>query len=308
MILLAGSVAALGLAVFFVIRGVMEQHRALWQRRLNLPGEGEANTLAQMATASQPPSTWAGRMDQAFAGMIQRTGLGMTAEQALGIIALAGVGLAGLLVLWKGQLWLMGLGVSVGMLVPLVIFLFLQARWRRSLQDQVPDGFFLLSRSMRAGLSLEQSLGLVGEEGHQPLAGEFRRCSEQVKLGLPIPTALQLMADRVRLPDLNVFVSLASLHRSTGGNLALLLDRAAAGARDRNQFRGYFRAATALGRITAIFIGAAAPVLLLIYLIWQPDYLAKFTQNSGGLSALGLALVLEVVGCTWLYLLLRNDY
>ena len=38
-----------------------------------------------------------------------------------------------------------------------------QARWRRRIQSLLPDTFFLVARSLRAGLSLEQALETVAE-------------------------------------------------------------------------------------------------------------------------------------------------
>jgi tight adherence protein B len=148
----------------------------------------------------------------------------------------------------------------------------------------------------------------MGDQGVKPLADEFKKVSEQARLGLNITVALQRMAERVRLTDLNIFVSVVTLHRQVGGNLALLLDRVAAHTRDRNLFRGQFQAATALGRATGVFISAAAPALLLVYGVLQPDYLLKFAQNPSGLIALAVAGLLQIIGALWIFYLLRVDY
>ena len=88
----------------------------------------------------------------------------------------------------------------------------------------------------------------------------------------------------------------------------MLLDRLAAGVRDRNQFRGYVKSSTSVSRITAIFIGAAQPALMIVYLAWQPDLFMRFFESSAGWSAFGLSILLEIVGVIWLSLLLRVDY
>ena len=159
-----------------------------------------------------------------------------------------------------------------------------------------------------AGLSLEQAIALTGDQGAQPLADEFRRCAAQLRLGLAIPSALQLVAKRIQMLDFNVFVTTVTLHYTMGGNLALLLDRLAASTRDRNHFRGYFRTATAMARVTAIFIGIVSPVLLLIYAIFQPDHIKAFYESPNGWVAMGVAAVLQVIGIVWLYRLLRVEY
>jgi tight adherence protein B len=305
--LLAAAVLAIALALLLIFRDMWDRRQAYWERRWEKPEDDQTgNTLAKLA--ARKPANWSGRLDEAFQKMIERTGLPLTPQQALGAMLLTGAAIATGLILWREDYYLGAAGLVLGFLLPLIYFLVMQSRWRQRLQDQLPDAFFLLARSMRAGLSLEQALSLVGEQGVKPLANEFRRCAEQTRLGLTVATALRSMADHIRLTDMNVFVSVVSLHRQVGGNLGLLLDRVAAATRDRNQFRGQFQASTALGRATGFFISLAAPVLLLIYVVLQPDYLIKFAQSPTGLAALAIAGVLQIIGALWIFYLLRVDY
>jgi tight adherence protein B len=304
LLLLAAAVTAGFMALYLLARALRERHRQYWRRRL--PVEDDQPLVAQLPRSAARGLR--GRVDQAFASLVQHTGLGWTAGQALGWVALAGVVLAGLLLLWRGEPWLVGVGLLGGMGLPLFAFLLLRARRRLVMQHQLPDTFYLLARSLRAGLSLEQAMENVADNGTQPLAAEFRRGIQQVKLGLTVPAALQGMAGRIHLPDFDVLVTIVTLHRHIGGNLMLLLDRVAGGTRDRNLFRGQFRAATALARITATCLALGAPVIFLGYALWQPDFAGRFTQTSGGLRLLGTAAVLELVGVVWLTFLLRDRY
>jgi tight adherence protein B len=306
-LLLGVLVTVVTLIGFLIIRRRLEQARENMRRRLATEEGAEDGTLLEELEANKPPTDWLGRLDRSFNTMIERTGLKMTANEALSLMTLAGAVLAALLYFWKEELWFIILGLVVGCTIPLAIFLFLQRRWRRKLQDQMPDAFFLLARSLRAGLSLEQALDLVGEHGPQPLAKEFQRCAQQCKLGLAVATALQLTANRIQLTDFNVFVSVITLQATTGGNLPFLLDRVAITTRDRNQLRSQIRAATALGRITGTVLAAATPTLLLGYLLWQPDHVETFFHSAPGLSALAVAMTLEVIGVIWIYFLLRVE-
>jgi tight adherence protein B len=310
------AVAALGtLGLFVLIRGIIERRRQSVQRRLK---DTESDSvLADQLERSMPGGSFksktgkqplSGRLDQGFINMVERTGIGLSADQAIGVMCLVGVTLATLLYLWKEELWILAVGLIVGMAVPLAIFMFLQSRWRRQLQDQLPDAFFLLARSLRAGLSLEQALALLATEGLPPLSEEIRRCVEKINLGLAVPTALQMAARRMNLVDFNVFVSVVTLHRATGGNLPLLMDRLASSTRDRNQYVGYFRSATALGRMTAIAIGSAVPIIFLGYAFFEPEYFNRFFESAAGIIALCVAFGLVIVGSIWLWFLLRVDY
>jgi tight adherence protein B len=296
-------------ALFLGVRGFLERGRERLERRLRSDDSiPDILLVDRLHAEANKPKGLADRLDQAWVGMIERTGLQIGPDQALGLIGLSGVSLAAVLYLWRGEPWLAVVGLLIGLALPLGTFLFLQGRWRKQLQEQLPDAMFFLARSLRAGLSLEQALAMVGEEGPMPLADELRRCSEQLKLGLAAPAALQLTARRLQLQDFHVFVAIVTLHRSIGGNLTLLLDRLASSTRDRNQYVGYFRSATAMGRITAIAIGSAVPLIFLGYSLFEPDYATRFFDSTAGIVALSVAFGLELVGAAWLFYLLRSDY
>lgn len=294
------------LSLFLIFRTLRERRLAYWRQRLP-PVEQEFSLVdpRMRPNANQP---WPDKLDRAFDDMIVRTGLGWTPQQALGWILFTGVSLASVLMLWQDRLWLMTAGLLAGMAVPLLIYLFLQARWRTQIQNQLPDTLYLLARSLRAGLSLEQALENVAQHGSAPLAQEFRRSVEQIKLGLTAPTALNSLARRILLPDFDVFVTVVALNRSIGGNLTLLLDRVAQGTRDRNLFRGHVRTATALSRITAFALASGAPLIFLGYAMWQPEFVTRFTESATGIRALVSAAVLEIVGIVWVSILLRHRY
>jgi len=266
----------------------------------------EGPTLAQRAAAAQPPRDWEARVDRSFERMVRWTLLDVTPVQALGFILLGGAVVASLGYFLSGEWWLAGLGLLVGMVVTLGVFLFLQGRWRREVLEQLPDGLFLLSRSLRAGLSLEQAFASSRSYCPRPLVEVFGRVADQIEVGRAASEAVQQLADTTRLADLQALASVLTLHREVGGNLPELLDRLAASVRDRNQFRGYYRAATALSRITAGFIALATPVLAVIFYLDQPELFMNFFQSFLGIVLFALAIVLNIIGLIWLTLLVRR--
>ncbi|MCI0455826.1 MAG: type II secretion system F family protein [Gemmataceae bacterium] len=305
-LLVAGGAALAFLAVFVLIRFFSDRQRAHMEHRLN--GHDSADSAVLVSDTTPPPAGVFDRMDRGFDSMVRRTGLDLTPEQALGLIALLGVAAATAMFLWREELWMGLLGLVLGVSIPLITLLTLQRRYRRQLQDQLPDALYLLARSLRAGLTLPQAITLVGSEGVKPLADEFQRAAAQIDLGMTVGGALKLTADRVRLVDFDALVSTVTLHQHTGGNLALLLDRLAASARDRNQFRAHFRSATALARVGAVGIGLALPLLLLGYALFQPEHIQTFFTSATGWMVLLGAIALQLIGCLWVYRLLRIDY
>jgi tight adherence protein B len=305
-ILFAILVGVVTLTLLLLAGAWWERRRARWKRRLNGVGPEEPETLPSLVP--EAPKSWSDRLDQGFDNMIQRTGLEVDSSQALGFMTLVGVALGGALFVWRGEPWLAVLGLVVGSGGVLLYYWIRRNRYHRQLQDQLPDTFYLMARSLRTGMSLEQVIALVGDQGTRPLAGEFKRCAGQLELGLSVAAGLQLMAKRLRLLDFDAFVSTVMLYQTTGGNLPQLLDRLAAGARDRNQFRNYFLSATAYGRVMAIALALAAPLLLLAYAIFQPDFSRPFFQSVTGWTTVAVVACLELIGALWLFSLLKIEY
>jgi tight adherence protein B len=298
----AGVAVVVLLLVLFVVRGGAARRERL-RRRL----EGEGRDEPGSFLLPGPPKNFDEKVDRYFDRLAKGTAGGFTGQQAVGIILMTGLVAAAGIWLWSENILYSAAGMFAAGLGVYFILRWLHARYLRTLQNQLPDVLFLLARSLRAGMSLEQAINLAAEQGGKPLADEFGQCAYHMRLGLSALAAVQLMADRLRLVDFNAFASTVALHQSVGGNLAMLLDRLAAGARDRNQFRNHLLVATALGRVTAIFLGGAAPALLLGYAIWQPDYIQAFFQSTNGLITVIIVFVLEIIGVIWLYNLLSVE-
>lgn len=307
-IVLASVVGLLALAAMLLWRRWAEQQKQERERRLGLEENSGVLVSHASSTATTTQRGWAGSMDRGFARMVEGTGWDATPELVLALMLLVGVLVGGALYMWRDQVGLGVLGVFIGGMIPLATVWMMRNQYRQQVQQQVPDALYLLARSLRAGLSLPQAIDLVAEDGPKPVAGEFARCSASLKLGLSVATAVQMMADRLQLLDINAFASTVGFYQTTGGNLPLLLDRLAAGARDRNQFRGQFWATTAQGRITSVALASAAPLLVIGYLVFQPEHVQGFLESPRGWMVLVVVGIMEVIGVFWVYQILKIDY
>jgi tight adherence protein B len=308
--LLLGLVAGgLALALILVVHGALERRRLEAELRLQGPSSETTGALSSPATSDSAPPGLLARLDAAFEQAVDRSGLqDVSPAGVLAVMCLSAIGLAASAFLWTENLGLTAVALAIGFAVPFTVILFLQARYRRQLQEQLPDAFYLMARSLRAGLPVEQAIETYSQQGPKPLANELARCAAQLRLGVSLPNALAATSRRIKLLDFNVFVSTIVLYMQTGGNLALLLDRLASSVRDRNQYRGHFLAATAQARIVAIFTAAVGPALLLYYAIAEPEHIQAFFQSVTGWLVLVGALALEVVGAIWAWNMLKVDY
>jgi tight adherence protein B len=294
------------LAVILSVRAAGDRRKEADRRLIGGPESGVG--LVPLAPVAPPPKGTRSRFDTWFETAVRRSGLDASPAGVVAVMILAATAFAAGLYFWKGQLGLAGLGVVVGLGVPLAVVAFQSRRYRSRLQEQIPDAYRMLAGSVRAGQTLEQAIEFYAERGPKPLADELAHTAGLMRLGMSPAAALQSTAARVRLLDFDLLVSTVGLYTQTGGNLVLLLERLADSVRDRNQFRGQFFAATAQSRVVAIAIGAAAPIMLLVYVLAEPEHVQTFFQNPTGWAVLAGCFVMEVIGVIWLWQILRIDY
>jgi tight adherence protein B len=161
---------------------------------------------------------------------------------------------------------------------------------------QMPEALELLSRSLRAGHSLNAGFGLVASEMEAPLATEFGRCFEEQNFGIPLEEAIEDMALRIPNMDLRFFATAIVLQRQTGGDLSEILDKIGHLVRERIMIQGQIQALTGEGRMSGIVLLAMPPTLFLVMLKMNYDYVVLlFTDPIGKVMMVG-ALVTQIIG------------
>lgn len=256
----------------------------------------------------QPGKGPLGRMDQAFDRLVVDAAL-RCSPQAL-LLLMLGCGL-----LFGGALFVLTddplpalVGMLAGMFVPLPYVAYLARRRMATIQEQLPGVLDCMSRAMRAGESLDQAVTFASRETVAPLGNELRYCAHELEIGQSDTVVLQSLARRVRSSEIRILVTALLVHRKTGGNLAVLLERLARVVRDRLDFRRQSRAVTAAGRFATGLIVAVAPLVVVYLALFQTDYLHRFFDQPLGWTLLILAAALHLCGLVWITSILRNDY
>ena len=127
---------------------------------------------------------------------------------------------------------------------------------------QMPDALELVGRALRAGHSLASGFKVVADEMAPPIAVEFGRVYEEQNFGIPIEDALSGLAERIPTMDVRFFVTAVVIQRSTGGDLAEILDKIGRLIRERFQILGQVQALTGEGRLSGICLLALPPACL----------------------------------------------
>ena len=164
-----------------------------------------------------------------------------------------------------------------------------------------PDALELLTRGLRSGLPITETLGVVATEVPGPVGEEFKLITERIKIGKTMDQALQETADRLGTPEFQFFVISLAIQRETGGNLAETLSNLATVLRQRSQMKLKIRAMSSESKASAYIIGALPFVVfgLICYINFQ--YMSPFfTPDPAGIFGLSTMQVIGVGGMCWM--------
>ncbi len=263
-------------------------------RRMARQRASRQDTLIKPGTGQRLP----GRA--ALAGLLLRAGSAHTPAQVMATSSVLWLLLAlalGLALPWAGA----ALAALPAAALPLLRLLQLEQRRCRRFEDQLPDALDLMTRALRAGYGLSMSLGMVGKDMQEPLAGEFRQAFDQLNAGQGFGEALVAMTQRIRSRDLNFLVIALHIQRKTGGNLTELLVSLAKTMRERVKLRGRVRVLSSEGRLSGLLIGALPFVLACLLTLLNPGYMAGLWTTEAGRTVVLVGLGLLALGGLWMW-------
>ena len=263
-----------------------------------LKAEGYSRNAEYSALIRQIPGAL-GTLD-----LIRQAGQSWTVGSVMGISLLATVLTASIASIFLPSVFLAVVaGIAAGA-TPYIVLLVMREQRFRKCDQLLPEAIDLMARGLRAGHALTAVLEMVGAETAEPIASEFRRLAEEHSLGLPLRDATMNLVSRLPRDDMRFLATAILLQKETGGNLAVILDKTAAVARERARLRGQLRIYTAQGRVTGWVLCLMPFIMfgLLSALNWQFEKLLV-TEEAGrtlvyfglGLMVLGVLVIRKII-------------
>ncbi|MBK5298839.1 MAG: type II secretion system F family protein [Vicinamibacteria bacterium] len=191
-------------------------------------------------------------------------------------------------------------GFLLGASVPFVMLMRKRTVRVRRFEEQFPEALDLLSRALKAGHAFQTAMGMVAEEGAEPMGSEFRKTFEEQNYGLPLKDALNNLAIRMPLLDVRFFATAVLIQRETGGNLSEILDNLAYVVRERFKILRQVRVYTAHGRMTG-YVLLALPAFLAVALMFiNPEHMDILFHERVGRMMIAATVVLQTIGYLWI--------
>jgi tight adherence protein B len=211
------------------------------------------------------------------------------------VIVVAGGIVLGALGAAIGGRWFIGvLGL---LLAPLIGNAYLERRIRKRkkrFEEQFPDALSLIASSLSAGHTFLRAIQMMCEESPPPLSEEFARVVNETQLGDPLVEALDRMAKRIDVRDVEWVVQAIRIQQQVGGKLADLLHTLADFIRAREEVRREVDVLTAEGRISAWVLGALPVFLLVAISAMNPSYMDPMFKGWGYVWLAGCAVMVTM--------------
>jgi len=284
-VLLAGGLAALGLAIALLVvsvvparsreRGVahalatidqsysQSSSAAVGPDEFILPGW--LRSLALRLSPSGIGAKLQRRLD--LAGNPRRwTPDRILAAKGLGLIALAMLGALcalhrpGLLIIFAV------VGAAAGFFLPDVLLYNAGLKRQAKIQVALPDALDMLTVCVEAGLGFDAALAQVARNTDGPLAAEFARALQEMQIGKSRGQALRALAERTTVPEARAFVSALVQAGDLGIPVARVLREQAKEMRVRRRQRAEAKAQQVPVKITFPLILCIFPALLVVVL------------------------------------------
>ena len=230
--------------------------------------------------------------------MLEQAGMGLSVSRFVGLQVVVGLVLFSV---FYGLLnWILivaaVLAVTLGVIIPYTVV----NRRRNSRRDlfskQLPETLDFISRSLRAGNPLMATIKSVSENMAEPSAGEFAITFHELNYGADLNEALDHLGERTGSDDVRFFITAVLIQRSTGGNLAEILNRISAVMRNRSRtYREVDILASEMKLSANILIALPFIVAVLITLV-EPHYLDVLFTTDLGLMLIALQMVLMGMG------------
>lgn len=189
---------------------------------------------------------------------------------------------------------IIGAGALGAALPPLALHA-AKRRNRRAFEEQLGQTMPLIAANLRGGAALRNAITPVADNMGEPVRGEFRILTADIGRGMPVPEALDRMAERNKSEDLRLFASAVRAQEAGGGNLSDIVETVGRTIRARVAIRAEVRSKTSQGRATALIMVIVPPALGCVIALMNSMYM-DYYKSPMGLVTIIVCAVFEAAG------------
>ncbi len=198
--------------------------------------------------------------------------------------------------------------VAAAYVLPRMYLNFRRRRYQDQFLDELPNAVEAIVRGVKTGLPLNDTVRLVARDAKEPVKSEFARVIDQQAFGLSMTEAVQVLLERVPLPEVNFFVVVISVQQQAGGNLSEALGNLARVLRNRKKMKLKVKAMSSEAKASAGIIGSLPFVVATLVSIMSPTYLQPLFTTPVGLVCLGASALMLAMGVFVMVRMVKFDF
>lgn len=287
-----------------------KEGRAINERlRLIERGVDRSEVLSRIRRDPRPLLQGAGPLDLLYAKLdrtVVESGINISTSSFATILAALTIGVfivtttitgfLGMPLSAGGLLMICLFALTIGVAIPWMVIARKRDKRRKQLTEQFPIALDIFVRGLRAGHPVAAALELLTTDMADPIGSEFGIVVDEITYGMDLRDALQNMADRCGLEDMNMFVVSLSVQSETGGNLAEILDNLTKVIRDRASLALKVRALSSEGRMSGVMLTALPMLTFAGLFILNPGFYLEVADDPMFFPGFAILLGLYAIG------------
>ena len=199
------------------------------------------------------------------------------------------------------------LGVTAALGPPHAYVSWRAHRRRKRFIAHFAEAIDLVTRGLKSGLPIGESIKTAGNEVPDPVGSELRQVIDAVRLGSKLEDALWEAAERLGLPEFKFFAISLVIQSETGGNLAETLANLSDVLRGRRHLKMKIKALSSEAKASAYIIGSLPFIIAAIIYMMNPDYIMALVHDIRGNFMIAGGLISFLIGTGVMYKMVRFD-
>lgn len=194
-----------------------------------------------------------------------------------------------------------------GIVLPDIIVKQIKTTRLNKFRGQLIDALFVLSSSLKAGLSLPQAFEVVESEMAPPASQEFGLMLKAHRLGRTFEESLHHLNERMPCEEVDLVTTALLVARETGGDVTTIISQLIVTIREKKKILDKVKTLTIQGKLQA-YVMSGLPIGFAVFIkTFNPTYFNPLLHNPIGHMLIAVAVLLWVFGMILLIKLSKVD-
>jgi tight adherence protein B len=183
--------------------------------------------------------------------------------------------------------------------VPMALVGWVRRRAQRRVEaliEALPHYIDAVRQMQAVGNSLAQALDRALADAPAVVRSYIAPVARRLELGAPVADAMQVLAERLRVPEISMLAAAIRTNMRYGGSISAVLLNLANILRERIRIKRELKAAISEAKISGWVLIVMPLVAMAVLVAMNPDYIGFFLRDPRGHRLAAIALVLQGMG------------